>query len=90
MYKFIGTIDQLQELGFTKDENAIYPRKMKRDNIKIGISEPCINMWDLKDKNNSMIFTKLIEGTGVRSFYTYDVEEDIRDIIDSGLVKEIK
>ena len=81
-YKFKGTIENLKELGFTKDLDAIYPKKMQRGNVRIGISPPCINVWDLEDKNDSMVFSKTVRRDNIRSFYTYDVKEDIADIID--------
>ena len=60
MFK-IKNIDLLKNIGFSECKTSLHPKalvKILDDTflLKVWVSEPCINMWDGKDKNkNSML-----------------------------------
>ena len=78
------------EFGFVNDKKTIYPqyivRKEKDSNvIRIGISKPCVNVWDGEDKNGQReIWLKSGNfGYSAKSV----VYGHIKDLIESGYVE---
>lgn len=95
MYKVKKEIDLelLKDFGFIEDKKYIYPKYIVRqinedEFIQISISEPCINIWDLEDKNRSReIWWQNKKGYGTR--LEEKVESYIQDLIQAGLVEKV-
>ena len=75
--------------GFTKDKKTRYPeyiiRECENGVVRIGISKPCINVWDLEDKNGSreIWYWTGRNGRGSKNY----VQPYIQDLIDSGYIE---
>ena len=85
MFK-IKNIDLLKNIGFSECKTSLYPKalvKILDDTflLKVYVSEPCINMWDGKDKNrNSML--ALVQYKNMRNgFYDSVVEHYGNDML---------
>ena len=96
MLKIRDDVDlkELEKFGFVRDNKYISPkyiiRQINEDEfIQISISEPCINIWDLEDKNYSReIWWQNKKGYGTR--FEEKVEPYIQDLIQAGLVEKVK
>ena len=54
--KWMEFLDTYKDYGFVPHNTIIYPRYIVRNTqdgkrIQIGVSDPCVNVWDGQDKN---------------------------------------
>lgn len=81
-------MNQLYDMGFSKSHVAVYPECLvrvadwdKKYILEIGISSPCINFWDGKDKNGYRVIDlwecHRLENTNTKILLEPDVKEHL-------------